>query len=337
MAFVSCSSGDFKVHEVANEDTGTIEDTSTDVPTTDPCADIAGATKVCITVKADSAHPGYDSGGSRAGELGLDGKGKVWVGLYDKNPIVPDGPAPAPVAMLKPAETGEISLSKLPLMLSGSVPKAGSYWVMAQFMDNVAVSRSPGPDAILIGDFASLPVLDSATRAASYLKLNVDAGKTAKLTLDMKPYFGVRATTTAGSKLHDMALLNKAIHGDGPFLFLVFDGDLGTASGVLLSIDIVSKCTALHPEAFDLPKVPVVFRTPVNGKHKLLGIQVDYDGWSDSGGNPFPGRGALLGAAKDGTVDISTSSWLSEVEVVFDDVNKPYTVAAGGTDKYVCP
>jgi len=342
VAVFGCSSGNFEVAPGSGTDAAVPDTSGTDanVDSAPPseCADTPGVAKVCVTLKVDPTHPGYD-GPSGAGSIGLDGKGYAWVGIYDQDPLVPKKATPPPIASLRsPTATADLALEKLPITLSTTIAKGpGTYWIVAQFLDNAVSPRTPGPDQIAVGDYALIPGIDSTTKLPAYPTIKVESGKTTIANFTLSPYYGLRVAVSASKELRAEAVLNPEIHGDGPIAFLFYDGDLGTKP-VFIGSD-VTPCVNLALRAPVVATKSVLIRSAANGMHKLLSVLIDYDLWgSDSSSNEFPGRGGIAaGLAGDLTADIRTNVWISDTAISFPaPVYKPYKPTDTGTDKFAC-
>ncbi|GAC1352565.1 MAG: hypothetical protein NVS3B20_20950 [Polyangiales bacterium] len=335
LAPVGCSSPDFSV---------TANDASTsDVPrpsdAADPCPDIPGASRFCVTIKTEGSHPGYDSTSTGASALKIDGKGTLYVRLFDKDPAIIAGTPPAPVTTLQyPPDGTEIDIdAAFPVTIAGTVATGpGSYWVLATFQDNHEDARGLGQASILAGDFVQLPTVDS-NKKASFPTVQIVAGTTAKKSVTLSAYYRVDVKFQTSFQLQKDAKDNPLIHGDGPIVYAVYDGgDIFSPGATVLSVD-VGRCTNVFPSAIPPPPIAGSFRTTANGMHSIAALLLDYDVYTDGPPNPFPGRGTIFGTTMNGTLDVSTSSWVSFATIIFQRVHKPYSLMDPMViEKFIC-
>lgn len=352
----ACSSSDFAVapSDPAGSDAGSGDDTSTtndappglDTAPPDPCAPVEGVAKFCVDVQLErKEHPSYDAA-SGANALGIDGNGIVFAYLYAKDPGLATGSKATPVALLQyppPEKIGEeVNVDGgLPLTLAGQAPP-GEYWVVAGFQDNKTAPRtSEAP--VLPGDFVIVPGVTKEGNAL-YPKMSLQVGKTARAVAKLKPYREVAAKVRLSLKLNtEAAKPGSTIHGDGPIMFAVYDGDYSAkpSTATLLSTDI-RPCIKTNAGVAVPEPVTVKFGTTVDGEHNLLAALFDYNLPSDSSGpNPFPGVGTMMSQIYPGAtpaiprVNISSSSWVSSAEVLLDIV--PFPAASGDPEVFKCP
>jgi len=357
-AAVACSSGDFTVSAAADsgsDQDSTATDAAEDSSATDtaidtaidPCAPEPGVAKFCVDVRLDHAeHPGYDAG-SGAAALGIDGKGVVYVSLFDKDPAVDvaaGGTAPKPVAVLQypPVDhvgaeaTIDTDLTVSPITLSGRATP-GTYWVITQFTDSKA-TRTTGEGGVLAGDFVIVPSVDPTTRKALYPKVTLTAGATGRVEQRLFPYRRIDVTLGVAAELASAAMANPNIHGDGPVLFAIYEGDISAKPPNILSVGSWP-CAKMNPAHTPPSTVGASFGTTVDGMHKLFAILFDYK-------VDIAGRANLLVQTSDGIagrpipkVNISTTSWVSSAKADFIVDYDAYDPSAPPPmpDTLVCP
>jgi hypothetical protein len=351
-AAIGCSSADFAVSgddgggtgndSSATDDTGGTGTEGGADTVVDPCAPEMGIAKFCVDVSLEHKdHPGYDAT-SGAGPLGIDGKGIVYVALYDKDPAADlmGGPAPTPKAVLQypPAEhvTDEADIDKsLPLTLTGRAP-AGTYWVITQFADSKA-KRGVGEAGVLPGDFVIVPSVDATTRRTEYPKLTLTDGTTGRSEQKLRPYRRVDVDLGAGPDVASQAMTNPTIHGDGPVLFAIYDGDFNAKpSPNILSVSLWP-CAALKPSNNPPIRASASFGTTVDGEHNLFAVLFDYktDIKATTQGNIYTQTvsGMLAPIPK---VNISSTSWVSSTKTDVTAIYYPYDASAAVSDTLTC-
>lgn len=343
----ACSSADFAVgpedgatsgdDSIATDDTGSTSEAAVDAYV-DPCAPEPGSAKFCIDVKLEhSEHPGYDAA-SGSPSLGIDGKGIVYVSLFDKDPALDamGGPAPVPKAVLQfpPADHvgDEADIDKdLPLTMTGRAA-AGTYWVITQFADSKA-TRGMGEAGVLPGDFVIVPNVNTSTRKAEYPKLTLTNGTTGRSEQKLRPYRRVDVDVGITAELATKAMTDPSIHGDGPALFAVYDGDFNIKTPTILSV-ATFPCLAIHPATIPPLRTNARFGTTVDGEHNLFAMIFDYtiDTKSGTKGNIYTQTVSSMGPIP--KVNISATSWVSTATANFASVYFPYD--EGGTDSLTC-
>jgi len=302
----------------------------------DPCASDPGEARFCVSIDTDKVHPGYDAI-SGAETLKIDGSGVVFVFMYDKDPntIGPTEVVTPVVLQYPPKEKigAEVKVADMPVTIAGSAPEK-DYWIVASFEDNTAdaAKRGAGEAQLLAGDFVFIPKLNADSKY-DWPKVTLKRGTTQKLSLQLKPYRFVSVDLTTSSDFTTKyPKTTYGINGDGPAIFAIYDGTLGSGSETVLDFDSV-KCVKMDPYAFTPPVLKLGFGTVLDGSHKLLVAVLDYEG------KPFPGNGTLM-TPIDSTapmVNISTSSWISSAGLVrLTTVSKPYAVGER-VDPLTCP
>lgn len=331
---LGCSSGDISV---AQADAGA--DAARDDAAPGPCVEELGVAKFCVDVGLIAPRPNYD-GASLAGPLGIDGKGVLYVYLYDKDPSPATGdPARpgAPIATLRlpdPSKVGaEIALDKdVPTTLSGTAAP-GTYWAVAVFQDNKTTTRPVDNGGLLPGDFLQVPTITG--RKADYPKLVLEEGKVAKLGVTLRPYRQVVAnlSTPTVSEVHVKATANKTVHGDGPMIFLLYAGSVNVLDSSVQPLGISQvPCVALKPAEIAPPTPQVPFGTWAEGGLQVVGALVDYPGSS------FPTPGMITSdMSKPPVVQISPSVWSTTVSLPMTTLLNPYAATSTVADPYVCP
>jgi hypothetical protein len=337
---LACSSSDFAVGalnaDAQSDDTATVDGLPVDDTSTDPCRDEPGVAKFCVDIElAQKEHPPYD-GSSGSSALGIDGKGVVYVALFDKDPsgtIADRAVQVAPKAVLRypPAErvgeTADID-TDLPRTMVGSAPP-GEYWVITAFQDSEA-PRDGRP--VLPGDFVVVPGATSDGKTL-YPKMTLVEGKAVSITQKLRPLRRVDVNLGVAPGLAAEAKANASIKGSGPVLFALYDGEWG-AKPTVLSAEFVP-CQDFTLQGAVVPRKRLSFTTTVDGSHNLIAALFDYGPTSEAG-NEFPYRGTLItetnsNAPVPGSVPklaISTTSWTSDASFVdLVGVHLPYTVS----------
>lgn len=336
-ALLGCSSSEFAVGatdtdpEVAVADSAVTPDgdeASVDA-TPDPCAPEPGKSKFCLAVKVLGEHPPYDSG-SGASDLKIDGKGKLYIVLFDKDPLsVPDGmPAAVPIETITyPSDAAELDIDKdLPMKLPLTASKPGIYSALAFFADSTKV-REKGDKAVLPGDFVILPTVSGMT--FSYPKLTLAEGKTSQAEMGLRAVRAATLTLTAHPDLKKY----PTVHGDGPVLFGLHDSAAITSSTAWIQLS-TGGCVDLDVDAFSPKAQQVTFGTTADTAHNIFAAVFDY-----SADKPeFPGKGTLI-SAQSGVMprlEISKTAWTASANVELKDLAfAPMEVTAVDTLK--CP
>jgi hypothetical protein len=347
----ACSSADFAVSgedsggtgsdSIATDDTGSSSTESGVDAYVDPCAPEPGIAKFCVDVKLEhSDHPGYDAT-SGAASLGIDGKGIVYVSLFDKDPASDPmgGAAPVPKAVLQypPAEhvdeRADIDKS-LPLTLAGRAAP-GTYWVITQFADSEA-KRGMGEAAVLPGDFVIVPNVNTTTRKTEYPKLTLTTGETGRVEQKLRPYRRVDVDMGVTGEFAGKAMTNTSIHGDGPVLFAIYDGDFNAKTPTILSL-ATFPCVAIHPAKIPPDRTPATFGTTVDGEHNLFAMLFDYtiDTKPTTYGNIYT-QTMSGGVTPIPKVNISATSWVSSAKADFATEYFAYDAATAPTDSLTC-
>ncbi len=332
---VGCSSSSFTIAPGSDSGVGTdsaVEDVGGDTAV-DPCQAVADRATFCVQVAKVGAHPTYDLA-SGAGSLGLDGKGVLRVFLFSSDPSV--SPTPAPAATITYPKSGTLDIdADLPVTIADSLPE-GNYWFQVAFEDNPTRAKT-SPEPILGGDFTTVPSVDPETRKSVYPSKTLVKGKAEVVPVTIQPLRLVSTSMQVTKELHDLAKLNANIHGDGPTIFVLYDGvitDKKFISAAYGSPD----CVWINP--VEAPSVTVNFTTVVTGSHKMLGVLFDYE--TAFAAADFPGRGSIVtstgeaGTRPAPTVTISDSSWTASANADMAFVNKAITDLGSLPDAYKC-
>lgn len=340
-----CSSSEF---QVANDDAGdsatigsetatetalsetSVEETIPVDTKPDPCAEDPSKAKFCIEVKLSGEHPGY--GGGEATELRIDGKGRVYILLYDKDPLdaTPASPAKIVASIPYPPDTdvgAQVSVDDLPVTIPGTIAAPGSYTAVAFFADSTKM-RGTGDTGILPGDFVTVPTAAGTT--FSYPKLDVKLGKTVKVTMPIRAVRGVTLTLKPTAALKTKG---ATVHGDGPVLFGLHDGTDVTGSTAWHQLNTVG-CVDLDVDAFAPRSQDVTFNTVADTTHNIFAAIFDYSSTDPA----FPGQGTLV-SAQSGALPklvISKDLWTAKASVDLIDVAFG-AVPIGTPDKLTCP
>lgn len=304
------------------------DEASTDAA--DSCPATAGVASFCIAINPAPSHPPY--GTAQANALALDGLGVVIVALYDVDPVA--NPSAAPVATLRYPSADQVGKTidvdtELSTTLTGTVTDPGSYWVVAVFQDN-PVART-GSTTTLPGDFLLTPTVDSSKQLV-FPSFDLAVGTASKLTITLQPYRQVDVTLNADASAVLAAKTNPTIHGDGPALLALYDGDIATAP--ILSESASTGCIDLQLQA-PTPPMNVLshFGAYVSGEHRALIALFDY---TDT---PFPGKGTLttpyLVAANAPKIFVDPSLWISQGQATLD-LGTTYAPTDTPTDTLTC-
>jgi hypothetical protein len=324
-SLASCSSTSLTVADPIATDAGT------DAP--DPCAATAGVAGFCVVINPAPAHPPY--GDPTATSLDLDGQGFVTVALYNVDPVA--NPDAAPVATLRYPPADQVGKTinvdtELATTLVGTVATPGSYWVVAIFQDN-PVARS-GATTTLPGDFLLTPSVD-ANEKLVFPSFNLSVGATAKLPITLQPYHEVDVTISPDPTVVVAAKANPTIHGNGPALLALYDGDVATGSPVL-SESTSTGCIDLKLQTATPPANAIgKFGAYVSGEHRALVALFDYTS------TPFPGKGTLLTPFLDPTkapkIFVDPTLWISQGQVTIDLGATMYMPTDMPVDTFSCP
>jgi hypothetical protein len=294
---------------LATGDDGALVDAAADVPV-DPCAASPGVAKLCLNVQQASgaSHPPY---GGAPMELGLDGKGKLAIGLWTSDPGA-TSTLPAPTRTVTfPTDTSELSIDTdfprtIPLTLSAAESAGGTVWLVGWFLDSTTIDRGPkGTDAVA-GDFIVAPTYDSSMHTV-LPKTAVAVGSTAKVTLSLAPLRRIDVPIS----LDAAAYTDPNANGDGVVLFDFFPPGGDPSMPAALA---ESKCITFGmlptTVAFPPPKVTASAVTTATGTLGLYGAFVDY-----VGATVFPPNGAMLNVTSlmrmPPTVTIDSTSWVT--------------------------
>lgn len=340
LAALGCSSSQFQVSinedsASADPDTSTtttdgevdsgivVEDAPVEAPPPGPCDPEDGKTKYCIGVKTLGVHPAYGTGD--AAELGIDGKGKLYVLLYDKSP----GPGVMPIKTIV-YPTGDTMLNVdegFPAKIVGTLDTPGEFFAVAFFADSDKM-RGTGSDGVLPGDFVTMPKLSGMEYV--YPKLSFVQGKVASSTLEIRPLRRLTVTFTAKTTLKSYG---PSVHGDGPVMFGLTDAmDINMSTG-WLHLE-TRGCVDLEVDSTTSVPGQVSFPVAVEGKHNAFAVVFDY-----STNKPeFPGQGSLISPQSGSlpSVTIDPAKWTSfgSVEMTSLAIGP---VMVGTPDPLTCP
>ncbi len=289
----------------------------------------AGSLCVHVAVATGSSPdvPGYDAT-SGAGSLMLDGQGTVVVSVYTSDPGAAGFSSPPAYEFhYPPGGKTEIAIKDLPVTVEGKLGP-GTYWYAAAFEDNPAV-RVTGIGGRLIGDYISVPALDSSDKA-SYPKVTLAPGAVAGTDVDIsvKPVRVLNLTASASPELLVQASMNPAIHGDGPAVLVLYTGSIGQPSAVYL--DVAEECLTL-PLHLNM-STNATFPTTYVGTANVFGEILDY-GTGGSTGTGLPPGTIYTSASKPQSVNVEAGTWSSGGTITFDAVTPP----PGGSDTCQCP
>ncbi len=339
LAALGCSSSEFKVSvnedSATDPDTGTttadsdvdsgsvVEDAPVEAPPPGPCEAEDGKTKYCLTVNALGTHPAYGTGD--ATELGIDGKGKLYVLLYDKSPGV--GVLPVKTIVYPTGDTPLAVDEGFPAKIVGQLDTPGSYYAVAFFADSDKM-RGTGSDGVLPGDFVTMPKLSGMEYV--YPKLSFVQGKVLTSVLEVRPLRRLTVTFTAKTTLKSYG---PSVHGDGPVMFGLTDASEINSSTGWLHLE-TRGCVDLAIDSTTSVPGQVSFPVAVEGKHNAFAVVFDY-----STNKPeFPGQGSLI-SPQSGTlpsVTIDPAKWTSfgSVEMTSLAIGP---VTGGTPDPLTCP
>jgi hypothetical protein len=334
---LGCSSGDFDVadtndaannNDVSND--GDPGETSSSDTAPGPCDPEPDKAKYCIEVKlAKLTHPPYNTASGAVG-LNIDGTGRILVALWDRDPTLtpPGSPEPPPkIVTPYPSETGELNIDRdLPITIAGSAEPA-EYTVMGFFADNLKDPRPAG--SILPGDFVMLPNVSDGKLV--YPKMTLSKGTVQKVSLELRPNRRVSVTLGFSESFLTYVKTQPTVHGDGPVMFGLFDGALGSSTA-WLNLDF-SNCVATNVQT--LPNAPIIdFMTTVEGEHNVYMTLFDY------GSTPFPGKGSLTSTptAPYPRLNITPDTWTASATVDLTSIPLgAYPKETAPVDKLTCP
>jgi hypothetical protein len=299
------------------DDSGTAPETEND-----PCAPESGVAKVCLQFEAGQ-HPSYDITTGAATHK-IDGSGKLKILVFDKDP---NDPAVPYTSMIQYPEGGEIKIDSFPVRIPLTLP-AGRHWIIAQFEDNKAVSRV-GENYYLPGDFVTVP---GRLPNGKYVYPVFDAvlDQTAQSKTVLQPMRRVDVDLQADPIIRTM-YKDYAVTGDGPVLFLLFDGAFTTTTTFLEFVS--THCVEAQPMSLTPPSIKTGFVTAVTGTHNIVASLEDYL----SVGAP-PTTGSLLTPSDTmiPTVAIVNTSWTASTSLKFVKVFAPVR-ATDMMDTQHCP
>lgn len=340
---LACSSSDFEVGGGSPEDSsstsdsesdsqaagdGVVEDTTPVDTKPDPCAPDPSKAKFCITVAPEGEHGPYDSADGLAYQI--DGKGRVYIFVYDKDPLESKSAVPIATIPYPPdSEVGaEVAIgTDFPLTIAGTVAKPGEYTVVALFADSKK-PRTTGAGGIIPGDFVSLPTVSGMK--LSYPKMTLNIGKTANITSPVRAVRGVTMTLTASPGLRDKG---PTVHGDGPVLFaLTTDPEIaGTTKWTHFE---TGGCVDLDIDAVAPRPQDITFNTVAVGSFSVFAAVFDYSA-TDPG---FPGAGTLVSQQSGAVpkVEVRKENWSAKVKVPLVGIAFD-AVPAGTVDTLTCP
>jgi hypothetical protein len=328
-----CSSSDFDTPatdtDAATADTASADgDVVSEAAPPGPCDPEPGKAKYCVEVKlAKTDHPPYTMSSGALG-LGLDGLGKVALVLWDKDPAsTPAGeksPPPKYVVGYPADEKAQIGVDKdFPVTVSGEADE-GTYTVAALFADNLK-ERVNGES--LPGDFLVLPTIVEGKPA--YPKMTVKMGEVQKTTLELYPSRRLTVTLALDAGFTSYARMYDSVHGDGPTMLAIFDGDPSDYSKYLHVSFSPCVYTNVQKTLTNSPILDVT--TTVVGPHDLLVYLFDYTS------EPFPGRGTISSTpvAPFPRVDIKSDSWTASALVDLKKIPSG-PVTSGTPDPLTC-
>jgi hypothetical protein len=329
---LGCSSTDFKVSGGDSGTTATDSETTTDsledsvvvhddsppdAPPPGPCDPEPGQTKYCFTVTA-AAHPDYDTTAST--ELGIDGKGKLFVVLFDKDPFIAG--AKAIKTITYPSDTMDMAHTDFPVKLQGVLDTPGPYSVMAYFADSEKIR---GEGRLLAGDLA-VPVKFTG-KVPAYPTFAFTNGMVESAPIELKPLRRAKVIINAKAALKDFS---TTVHGDGPVILGVTDATTITDASTWLHY-AQRGCVDLQIQS-GVP-TPQIAYFPIFGdgsRNIFVGV-VDYSTTKVA----WPGQGTLItpltGA---GVPKLDLSGWLPTATIEVQNIAHG---AADGTGDLTCP
>jgi hypothetical protein len=332
----ACSSADLVVAD-PQDGGGTGTDTAGPGSDTavDPCAVVDGVAKFCLTVDRVATHPSYDRSTGAEG-LGIDGKGifKIYLFKEDPGPAIATGKVIDPIGILDyPGGDAEVSIDSMPITIAGaSLPQRS--WFIVVFQDSKAARTASGTGT-LAGDFVLLPKVGE-DKVTHYPDVTLVNGTTQTVHVELKPLRTVSAAMSPSAELVTRQKANPTIHGDGPLAFLMFDGDLASATPSILDVSFIDCVDFFKATTFPLN---VSFTTTTEGSHNLLAVLFDYDYPPPK---DFPGKGNIFSPTADAgptaprlaKVNVSAGTWTASTEVTLAFVDA-YTTERP-IDPHVC-
>jgi hypothetical protein len=339
----ACSSASFDMPAAPVTDSGNGSDAA-DVPLVPdeagadaalaPCPTSPDEATFCVGVSLPTSRPGYGPS-SGATSLGLDGAGVVFVYLFDKDPGASTTGGTAPIATLQyPPATkigSEVHVDKdFPVRVSGSAPP-GTYWISASFQDS-KTARDAGLSALLPGDYVLAPT--TLDKKAIYPKVTLEKGKAGTLEVLLKPRRRVDVNLSSAGLLPYTASGNPTIHGDGPVLFALYDGDLLAGTGKFVDVSYVP-CATL-PLKSGVPATTVSFGVTLDAQHEIFAELFDYEVPTTPDGSAQGTISTPLSGADVAVVTPVETSWIATADLKFTDIWSAYPATSDKPDPLHC-
>lgn len=290
---------------------------------TDPCRAEEGRSKVCLTFEPQP-HPLYDIT-SGANAQSIDGAGKLKIDIFDKDPNDPT--APYTTRVFYPLDGKEAKVDSFPATVTLEVPP-GRHWLIAQFEDNKNVVRN-AETYMLAGDFYTVPGRLANGRFV-YPEFTTVLGQTARAKVLLQPMRRVDVDVQADPLLRT-TYKDYAVNGDGPIVFVLFDGAFDADTKFLEFFS--TRCLNAAPMTLSPPVLKTGFTTAVTGTHSLVASLEDYDSKA-----AFPTSGSIMSASDMNvpTLTIANTSWTTSTSVKLVKVLNPFR-ATDPMDAVRCP
>lgn len=290
---------------------------------TDPCAPEPGVAKACLRFEAPP-HPAYDVSTGADG-LRIDGSGVIRLYVFDEDPDDPKAPYASRLQL--PMDGTEVAVDSFPATIPITVTP-GRHWLIAQFEDNKTTART-GDNSYLAGDFITVP---SRSGMGKFIYPVFDAAldQAASVTLALQPLRRVNVDLQADATLRT-TYSTFAVNGDGPIVYVLFDGAFSATTPFLEFISV--RCVNAAPMTMAPPLLQSGFTTVVTGTHNIVASLEDYDSTA-----AFPTRGSLL-TPSEGTlpsITISPTAWTANASLKFVKILDPYRTGERA-DEQRCP
>jgi hypothetical protein len=289
------------------------------------CPTTPSAGTFCVDVSAEGRVPAY--GDAVASAMQLDGKGTVFVYLYDKDPGVELGVAPAAVLQYPKTIGEEITTSNLPVTVSGTAT-AGTYWFAVAFHDTPASARKTATSTVG-GDFVNQPSVDAQKRL-QYPKVTLTSGSSERVPVRIKPVRRIDAVVR--SALDTVTAQKPTTNGNGPMLLILFEGDFAQTN--IFNGLAIEDCIDVKPKVLPPTRVGVQIPTVATGSQKIMGLLYDWKTPGPGESNILTG-GTLVTQTSGVSVNIDEDKWLATADIPLTQV-VPFSTPPPASDPLVC-
>gem|GEM_PF-1521031 len=278
-----------------------------------PCDEELGKAKFCVTLKVAGDRPTATA----PADMAIDGSGKTYLALYDKDPQLTG----ANLVKVVEAPNGEAVMGEnfSAQIFGESAP--GVYSVIG-FLADSTNERGIGKASVLPGDYVTAQ--SAAGLTFSYPKITLTAGKVYKSELSISAVRRVTLSLLAGDSLDRR---DTSVHGSGPAFLGLTDSSSFTDATTWLHFD-TRGCVNLNLDK-GIPTSGVAkFPVTVTGTRNIFAGVIDYDANTPM----FPGIGTLVVSnqvAPLEQVTINPTSWTADASVKL--VSAAYGAMAAGS------